>query len=102
MQFHAGQIGTGENLADGGIDSIEIRGADETLNQRDVGRCVASRAKPFGSTSSRRLLTAAACRNMVASGSSKMSMAVIGLFWNANTVFQSCFMLTTVQPSFFA
>jgi hypothetical protein len=27
MQLHAGQIGTGENLADGGIDSIEIRGA---------------------------------------------------------------------------
>jgi hypothetical protein len=66
------------------------------------GRCVASRAKPFGKTGSRPALLAAERWSIVASGSSKMSMAVTGVYSNGKTRFQSFFMLTTVQPSFFA
>src|ERR1700741_3752695 len=40
------------------------------------GWCVASRAKPFGKTFSKRALSACACWIIVASGSSAMSMAV--------------------------
>ena len=32
----AGHVGAGENLAGGGIDLVEVRGADETLDHRDV------------------------------------------------------------------
>src|SRR5437773_12228437 len=42
------------------------------------GRWEASSAKPFGKTLSRRSLVAVACPIIVASGSSRMSMAVIG------------------------
>ena len=45
---------------------------------------------------------AAACLSIVASGSSRMSMAVTSDCAAGKTVFQSFFMLTTVQPSFFA
>src|SRR5205814_6693979 len=41
------------------------------------GRCSASRAKPFGKTLRRRSLVAVACWIIVASGFSRMSMAVI-------------------------
>src|SRR5438093_13398624 len=41
------------------------------------GRWEASSAKPFGKTLSRRSLVATACWSIVASGSSRMSMAVI-------------------------
>src|SRR5438552_18510476 len=43
------------------------------------GRWEASSAKPFGKTLSRRSLVAVACSIIVASGSSRMSIAVIGL-----------------------
>ncbi len=36
LQLHAGHVGAGENLAGGGIDLVEIRRADETLDHRDV------------------------------------------------------------------
>src|SRR6266480_2621878 len=42
------------------------------------GRWEASSAKPFGKTLSRRSLVAVACSIIVASGSSRMSIAVIG------------------------
>src|SRR6266567_2840110 len=42
------------------------------------GRWEASSAKPSGKTLSRRSLVAVACSIIVASGSSRMSMAVIG------------------------
>src|SRR5204863_6793481 len=42
------------------------------------GRWEASSAKPFGKTLSRRSLVAVACWIIVASGSSRMSIAVIG------------------------
>src|SRR6059058_6343934 len=40
------------------------------------GRCSASSAKPFGKTLRRRSLVAVACWSIVASGSSRMSIAV--------------------------
>src|SRR6266436_4293821 len=40
------------------------------------GRCVASNAKPFENTLSRRSFTACACWSIVASGSRRMSIAV--------------------------
>ena len=79
LQLHAVHLGAGEHLADRGVDLVEVRRADETLEHRDV-RTVRRHpsAKPFGKTSSRRALLASACWSIVASGSSKMSMAVTG------------------------
>ena len=36
FQLHCVDVGSGEDLAGGGIDFVEIRRADEPLNQRDV------------------------------------------------------------------
>src|SRR6266511_2165106 len=49
------------------------------------GRWVASNAKPFGNTLSRRSFTACACWSIVASGSRRMSIAVtaFGSAWAA-------------------
>src|SRR5580704_1248010 len=55
------------------------------------GRCASSKANPFGKTLSSRALLAWACSSMVASGSSRTSMAVIE-FWG------SCSGITSSAP----
>jgi hypothetical protein len=76
FQLQASQIGAGGDFADGGIDFIQILGEDETLHQGDVGTVGGIERKAFRKTLSRRLLVAAACWSIVASGFSRMSMAV--------------------------
>ena len=39
FQLHGVHVGGGEHLAGGGIDLVEVRGADETLEHRDVRTC---------------------------------------------------------------
>ena len=39
FQLHGVHVGGGEHLAGGGIDLVEVRRADETLEHRDVRTC---------------------------------------------------------------
>src|SRR4029077_10096420 len=46
IQPHRSQIGTGKDIAGGGVNFVEIRSANKTLNQRNVRtmRCVEGEA----------------------------------------------------------
>ena len=79
LKFPAGRVFVGQDLVDDGVNFVEIPRANVPLQDRDVRVVRRTRVKPFGKTFNRRPLTASACSIIVLSGSSAISMAMIGL-----------------------
>ena len=102
LQIHRVHVGGGEHLILGGIELSQVRPADKALEHRYVRRvCVdqgeAGREDPGEQT-------CVVGGGMLEHGGVRLQQDVNGKQCgkNGNTVFQSLFMLTTVQPSFFA
>ena len=69
----------GKNRVGGGVDLFELGGADELLELHgDVRMVCCVQSKALRMVLSRRALSASACRTIVVSGSSAMSIAVTG------------------------
>ena len=80
LQLQTGDMGAVQSLAGGCIDLVEIAGADVRWTKVTCGRWEASNENPLGKSLRSSALIAAARLSIVASGWSRMSMAMTSSF----------------------